>query len=237
MHVEQQGSIGCAQAAAGRHGSPPAVQRLMLKVLPDVLRLLRPSLGKPRELRRQSGAAPRMPPMTFNEGGRLAGVRLAQHVLFVPESDAHCSNVLRRVQHLRQTAGGTPTGMACQEPPRRRPGLWPPPPAACGAGCYGRSLACRGMPRCGAHGRVWPLGTQPNGLAAVSFADMTCPCRKWPASAPSLDTRFASCCLRGRASALQNHRNPICGSAVIISELVSRSAGRAAAHCGVSSSH
>ena len=68
---DEQGSNADAQAAVGSEEAPAAVQRLILRVLPDVLRLLRPTLGKPEELRRQAQTAVHMPPITFNEGELL----------------------------------------------------------------------------------------------------------------------------------------------------------------------
>ncbi len=66
--VARQGSSAASKAAVELGDVPAAVQQVIRRVLPAVLRLLRPVLGKPRELRRQGQRAAHMPPMSFAEG-------------------------------------------------------------------------------------------------------------------------------------------------------------------------
>ena len=72
-NVEQHGSSAGTRPAA-RHRDErlsAAGQQLILRVMPDVLRLLRPILGNPRELRRQAQGPTHVSPIHFNEGELL----------------------------------------------------------------------------------------------------------------------------------------------------------------------
>jgi len=71
-HVKQQGSSAGTQAAVGHGDMPATVQQVIVRALLAVLRLLRPVLGKPRELRRQGQRAAHMPPMKLSEGELIA---------------------------------------------------------------------------------------------------------------------------------------------------------------------
>ena len=72
---EELGYSPSTPAAVGHDGASAALQRLILRVVPDVLRLLRPILGKPKEVRRKVQSAAYMPPMSFDKGEQVAVVR------------------------------------------------------------------------------------------------------------------------------------------------------------------
>ena len=150
-HVEQCQGPGAGTQAAVRHGEiPAAVQQLIVRTLPAVLRLLRPVLGRPRELRLRGQTAAPMPPIRFGEGELIMLVQLGDALRGVSAaSDARWCGA-RRGQSLQQALGGTAAGMACAQPSRRCVGVQPSAPAARGPGCCRRPLPCRAMPRCGA---------------------------------------------------------------------------------------
>ena len=81
-HGRRNGEVPHAQLLRGNEGAGSDagaadeaallnIQRLIMRVLPEVLRLLRPLLGEPRKLSRQTKAQTHMPPITFKEGDPL----------------------------------------------------------------------------------------------------------------------------------------------------------------------
>ena len=85
--VAQQGSSAGTQAAVGHGDVAAAVQQVIVRALPAVLRLLRPVLGKPRETRRQGQRATHMPPVSFAEGALIV---MVQHKSLCPASVSVC---------------------------------------------------------------------------------------------------------------------------------------------------